>query len=138
MARSGADALKRLREIRADVIITDLHMPEMDGVTFVAEVRRTEEIRTTPVIMMTASRADQARAALEAAAVSVDRILTKPVALGELVAAIETLISREAGAGKAVAGSVTGQAPSPERIKAAPWVLRRRSVDLEGGIRLRR
>ncbi len=96
MARSGADALKRLREIQADVIVTDLHMPEMDGVAFIAEVRKLEAFQATPIILLTASVLEQARGTLEAASVSVERILTKPIALERLVDAIEAVLPRGA------------------------------------------
>jgi len=49
----GADALAKLATQRADLIITDLNMPVMDGITFIRHVRARSECRFTPVLMLT-------------------------------------------------------------------------------------
>jgi CheY-like chemotaxis protein len=53
-AENGRAALLRLAERGADVIMLDLMMPEMDGFEFVAELRRREEWRGIPVVVVTA------------------------------------------------------------------------------------
>jgi CheY-like chemotaxis protein len=53
-AEHGRAALLRLAERGADVIMLDLMMPEMDGFEFVAELRRREEWRGIPVVVVTA------------------------------------------------------------------------------------
>ena len=52
-AENGRAALARLRETLPSVILLDLMMPEMDGFEFVAEVRRHEEWRAIPIIVIT-------------------------------------------------------------------------------------
>ena len=42
-------------EIRPDLILLDLMMPEMDGFEFVEELRRREDMRHLPVIVLTAA-----------------------------------------------------------------------------------
>ena len=49
----GADALQKLANQRADIIITDLNMPVMDGITFIKEVRTRPNSKYTPVLMLT-------------------------------------------------------------------------------------
>lgn len=49
----GADALQKLGDQRADIIITDLNMPVMDGLTFIRHVRSRANTRYTPVLMLT-------------------------------------------------------------------------------------
>jgi CheY-like chemotaxis protein len=51
-AANGSEALALLRENQPDVILTDLHMPEMDGLELVVEVRKNYPL--VPVILMTA------------------------------------------------------------------------------------
>jgi CheY-like chemotaxis protein len=51
-AENGREALTVLREQAPDVVLTDLHMPEMDGLELVVEVRK--EFPLVPVILMTA------------------------------------------------------------------------------------
>src|SRR6185369_10435501 len=56
MARNGSEALACLAQARAHVIVTDLAMPGMDGVEFVARLRgdRGQGEAPTPVIAVTA------------------------------------------------------------------------------------
>ena len=53
-AEHGRAALARLVERRADVIVLDLMMPEMDGFEFVAELRGRPEWRDIPIVVVTA------------------------------------------------------------------------------------
>jgi CheY-like chemotaxis protein len=53
-ADNGQNALTRLQEARPSAILLDLMMPEMDGFEFLDEVRRHEEWRDIPVIVITA------------------------------------------------------------------------------------
>jgi two-component system chemotaxis response regulator CheY len=52
-AANGTQGLTRLAENRVDLIISDVMMPEMDGIGFVTEVRKIPEHANTPVIMLT-------------------------------------------------------------------------------------
>ena len=53
-AENGRVGLERLAEARPDLILLDLMMPEMDGFDFAAELRRRDEWRDTPILVMTA------------------------------------------------------------------------------------
>ena len=53
-AENGLVALRHLAEVRPDVILLDLMMPEMDGFAFADEVHRREEWRSIPIVVMTA------------------------------------------------------------------------------------
>ena len=54
-ANDGVDALKKLEEEedKFNLIITDVHMPNMDGLTFVAEARKIFKYSFTPIIVLT-------------------------------------------------------------------------------------
>lgn len=52
-ARDGQDALGKLNGERIHLIISDVNMPNMDGITFVREARKNPAYRFTPVIMLT-------------------------------------------------------------------------------------
>lgn len=68
-AEHGIDALKMLDEETPDIVLTDLDMPEMDGLTLVRELQR--RAPTLPVILMTAKGSeDVATEALKAGASS--------------------------------------------------------------------
>jgi two-component system response regulator AtoC len=53
MAENGADALKRLRDHTYDVVLCDIRMPEMDGMTFLKKMDE-ERLSAATVIMMSA------------------------------------------------------------------------------------
>lgn len=82
-ATSPTDALAKLQANPADVIISDLTMPEMSGLDFIRALRRFEE--HTPVILLTGTPSlETAQRAVELGAF---RYLTKPCARDELVGA---------------------------------------------------
>jgi CheY-like chemotaxis protein len=83
-AWNGAEAMKRLQAgFRPDLIILDLMMPVMDGVTFHAALKESPDLAGIPVIGVTA-----------AAASNVDfECLRKPVRFDTLVRRIQTSIS---------------------------------------------
>ena len=76
-AAGGAQALEILSRVDVDLVVSDLAMPGMNGVTFIKEVRRLpdERARSTPAIAYTASPQLE-RAAREA---GFDAVVPKPV-----------------------------------------------------------
>jgi hypothetical protein len=100
-AEHGRAAFDRLAEARADAIVLDLMMPEMDGFEFVAELRRHPEWRGIPVLVVTAldlSEADRNR--LNG---SVERVIQKSGPSGndllrEVGEAVAACIRRSRGA----------------------------------------
>jgi CheY-like chemotaxis protein len=66
VARNGAEALGMLEQARAHVIVTDLSMPGIDGVEFVARLRghRGEADEPTPIIAVTAFPENYVREAM--------------------------------------------------------------------------
>jgi signal transduction histidine kinase/DNA-binding response OmpR family regulator len=74
-AEDGRKGLNRLAQERPDLILLDLMMPEMDGLQFLAEMRKNEAWRTIPVIVVTAKTlTDEERQWLNQ---GVERILQK-------------------------------------------------------------
>ena len=63
----GKDALRFLDGRSFDLVITDLNMPEMDGIELVREIRKHQLYSTVPILMLTtesqAARKDEAKAA---------------------------------------------------------------------------
>jgi CheY-like chemotaxis protein len=71
-AENGSHALKQLQEFTPDLIILDLLMPEMDGMTFLEALRRDPRYLHLPVVVVTAkelSEGEKHRLGTEAAAV---------------------------------------------------------------------
>jgi signal transduction histidine kinase/ActR/RegA family two-component response regulator len=89
IVENGAQALERLKAEPFDVVLMDMQMPEMDGLTATSQLRAHERLigaRPTPVIMLTANALDEhVRASLEAGA---DAHLSKPIRAMALIEAI--------------------------------------------------
>ena len=81
-ATNGLDALECLAELEYDLVVSDLDMPEMDGIALLKHLRATDRYRTLPVIMLTASGMDEDQAIASAEGAS--GFLTKPFSSWEL------------------------------------------------------
>ena len=77
-------ALDRLRDLRPPVIVVDFHMPEMDGLTFIRELRKLPAHAFTPVIMLTAE--SHHAIGERAIAAGATLFLEKPIAMRDFTA----------------------------------------------------
>ena len=90
-ATGAADARRHLDGLRFDLIVLDVMMPEEDGITFAAALRRTSDV---PILLLTAKgEAEDRIAGLEAGA---DDYLPKPFEPRELLLRIEAVLRRAA------------------------------------------
>ncbi len=82
-AHDGMEALTLFRDQSPDLIITDLGMPEMDGIELTREIRRTSD---TPILVLTVREAERQKvAALDSGA---DDYIVKPFSMPELLARV--------------------------------------------------
>lgn len=58
-ADNGVNALTALNSQRVDMIITDVNMPEMDGITFTRKARERDDCRATPILILTTEASRQ-------------------------------------------------------------------------------
>jgi CheY-like chemotaxis protein len=101
-AENGRRALEALETWRADVILLDLMMPVMDGVSFLAEKRETVAIADIPVVVLTASRPILASTAEPLGCAAT---LSKPFDLNLLVDSVSALANGRAAVPAPVAGA---------------------------------
>ncbi len=88
----GEDALKLARARRFDLVILDLMLPGLDGVTVCRALRRESQNTDVPVLMLTARREESDKVVgLESGA---DDYLTKPFSVRELIARVRALLRR--------------------------------------------
>jgi two-component system chemotaxis response regulator CheY len=76
--------------LKPSVILTDLNMPQMDGITFIKEARRSPATRFTPIIVLTTESSAQANGDARAAGAS--GWLTKPTEPAQLISTIKSLL----------------------------------------------
>src|SRR5207302_712878 len=63
----GREALDLLPSISPDLVITDINMPEMDGITLLREIRKLPALHRTPVLILTTESGDEVKATARAA-----------------------------------------------------------------------
>jgi len=94
--RNGVEALAWLEgqpaEAMPQLIMTDMMMPEMDGMALLAQLRQRPQLRPIPVIMLTARFSQEVR--LQALQLGVADYLTKPFDEDELLTRIQNLLDR--------------------------------------------
>ena len=84
-ASDGEMALEMVRELKPDIVITDIKMPFMNGLTFSRYV--SEELPETKIIII--SGYDDFEYARQAVELHVDRFLLKPVTKADMISALE-------------------------------------------------
>jgi CheY-like chemotaxis protein len=92
IARNGREGLEMARKVRPDLVLMDIMMPEMDGLTATRELRRDAELRSVPIIALTAKamRDDYA----ECIAAGASDYLPKPLDVDKLVSLSRVWMSR--------------------------------------------
>jgi CheY-like chemotaxis protein len=89
-AKDGLDAIALLKDFTPGVILTDLEMPNMNGLEFTSHLRARPDTRELPVIMITSRSMDKHRKQAELAGVSV--YMTKPYTDIDLLGHIHSAI----------------------------------------------
>mgnify|MGYP000499714444 CR=1 FL=1 len=95
-ARDGKEGYRLFREHRPDLVITDLVMPEQEGIETIAQLRR--EQPSLPIIAISGGLARSALYLTIAAQIGAQHTLAKPFAIAELLGAIDTALGRTGGA----------------------------------------
>ena len=91
LARDGLEAVRVMDAARPDVLLTDLEMPNMNGLELTAHVRSRAELAKLPVIMITSRSMDKHRR--QAASMGVDVYLTKPYTDQELLQHVASAVT---------------------------------------------
>ncbi|MCF5029995.1 response regulator [Pseudomonas syringae] len=89
-ACDGKDALGKLTGQKVHLIISDVNMPNMDGITFVKEVKKLSSYKFTPIIMLTTESQESKKA--EGQAAGAKAWVVKPFQPAQMLAAVSKLI----------------------------------------------
>jgi len=94
VAQDGLEALEKILECKPDVLILDVMMPGMDGLTLCRKLRDTEATAALPIIMLSGKAHQEAiQEGLQAGA---NRYLVKPTGLDELTRNISEVLGETA------------------------------------------
>jgi PAS domain S-box-containing protein len=86
-AMMGSLGIELAREHRPDLILLDLHLPDLSGEDVLGRLRQLEETRETPVIVLTADATDAGRT--QTVETLADGFVTKPVGVQELLELVD-------------------------------------------------
>lgn len=89
-AEDGNIGLRVAKEQHPNLIITDINMPNMNGIEMIKEVRKQPGLERVPIMAITAYGNGVAQEAIDAGA---DRAATKPIQFGALIVEIRELLT---------------------------------------------
>ncbi len=89
-ASDGRDALGKLTGQKVNLVISDVNMPNMDGITFVREMKKLSSYKFTPVMMLTTESQQDKK--MEGKAAGAKAWLVKPFQPPTLLDAVSKLV----------------------------------------------
>jgi two-component system, cell cycle response regulator DivK len=91
-AESGEEALRLVRQERPDLVLMDIHLPGIDGIAALQQLRADPATRNIPVMAVTASAMTHDRAKIMAA--GFDGYQSKPISVKTFLVAVRELLDR--------------------------------------------
>lgn len=122
VATDGRVGLRRVHDVRPDLVVLDVGLPEMDGWTVLERVR---DFADVPILMLTGHGAESEK--VRGLRGGADDYLTKPFNNNELLARVEALLRRARSTGRAA--DRTGSVVYDDGVVRVDLRLRRVEVD---------
>jgi two-component system chemotaxis response regulator CheY len=91
-AEDGVEAMQLVRQQTFDLVITDINMPNMNGISFVSKLKKLDSYQFTPVLMLTTETSGYKKE--KARNFGASGWLTKPFEPERLVRAVSKLLAR--------------------------------------------
>ena len=79
---TGLEAIKLLSTVQIDLVLTDIHMPEINGLELIRFIKETERLRGIPIVIVSTEAAEQDR--LRALSLGANDYLAKPFTAEQL------------------------------------------------------
>ncbi len=89
-AEDGVDAVNRARDRSVDLVVTDVNMPNLDGISLIRELRALPSYKFTPILMLTTESSDEKKQ--EGRAAGATGWIVKPFNPERLVATIQKVL----------------------------------------------
>lgn len=90
LAENGREALEKARGTKVDLVITDLNMPEVDGITLIRELRAMADYKFVPILMLTTE--SQVAKREEGRAAGASGWIVKPFSSEKLIAVVNKFV----------------------------------------------
>jgi len=94
-AENGLQAFEQLKKTKVDLVVSDLHMPEMDGTELLKRIKSSPRFHEIPVIII--SSAANPKKVEELKALLALDVLSKPVSPASVSKAIKSLLQKSEG-----------------------------------------
>ena len=91
-AETGEDGVRLARELRPDLVLMDIQLPGINGITALAQIREDPALRHIPVVAVTASAMTHDRQKIMAS--GFDGYQSKPINVKEFLAAVRAILDR--------------------------------------------
>ena len=92
IVNDGEDAILQAENLKPDIILLDWMLPNMSGLEICRQIRSTKDLKTTPIIFLTAKGEEEDK--LRGLDTGADDYVTKPFSQMELLARINSLLRR--------------------------------------------
>lgn len=89
-ASDGADGLEKIKSSSVDMVISDVNMPNMDGITMVSRIRQLDNFKFIPIIILTTE--SQSTKMEEGKAAGATGWIVKPFTSEKLLAVVKKLL----------------------------------------------
>lgn len=113
-ARNGREALMQIAKSVPDLVVSDILMPQMDGLALARHLRSADHTKLVPIVFLTAK--DDTRDRVEGFRTGVDAYLAKPFEPDELVAVIRNILERVERTQSAIAHLVGREQEEEEQL----------------------
>ena len=92
IAKDGEEGLKKAEEIKPDLIVLDLMLPNIGGIEVCKKIREHEQLKDTKIVMVTAK--DQRKDELKGMGTGADDYIMKPFEADELIHVINQVLNK--------------------------------------------
>jgi two-component system chemotaxis response regulator CheY len=89
-ASDGCEAIERVKSAQVEMVVTDLNMPNMDGLTLIRQLRSMSSLRGMPIVFLTTESEDSKKQAAKNAGAT--GWITKPFKQEHLLAVVKKVI----------------------------------------------
>jgi len=137
VAKDGEEALETLKHYPVDLVLSDINMPMMDGLSLRSKLTQKSEYELTPFVFLTSCQEDEVRAS--AASLGIDDYLVKPVTRSNLNNHVERVLQRSHQIVKKITNRINRKISQsfipriPTRLKHWKIAVSRRDTGAGGG-----